>query len=145
MMPFGTYFCLLGFFSYLCYSLNDSMFVEFFVITAVAITETGIRTDTGNFYFVSIISISGNHTYGKYSFSCILHSNNSSWLWKYVPLFSFTVFISSVQNYIWLQDVRCLFTHMRLQNLEDSIAKYLCCYILCECYMSLIIHCCVLP
>jgi hypothetical protein len=90
-------FLLWGFFSYLCYSLNDSMFVEFFVIIAVAIPKTGTRTDTGNFYFVSIISISGNHTYGKYSFSCILHS---SWLWKYVPLFSFTVFISSVQNYI---------------------------------------------
>lgn len=28
-----------GVFSYLCYSLNDSMFVEFFVIIAVAILK----------------------------------------------------------------------------------------------------------
>lgn len=54
---FVTYFCFWGFFSYLCYSLNDSMFVEFFVIIAVAIPKTGTRTDTGNFIFVSIISI----------------------------------------------------------------------------------------
>ena len=65
-------FLLFGFFSYLCYSLNDSMFVEFFVIIAVAIPKTGTRTDTGNSIRVCLLL--------KPSFSFILHSNNSSWL-----------------------------------------------------------------